>query len=305
LDDIPILVNGDDLGFRGDDHDYSIWQKITSFAGLIPSVGKTYKHDKYFTLNSEMWKFNRCTLKGTPYYFPQRIKHIEMGKCRGSIKGGTASTNPDILKSDDRVSLCRTTMWQEFLTSCPKQVNAWRFMWTANYDLIKDAVRRCPKIAVCLPKWAGGLGFPAPCPSSEFYESRKPTPHQLMMAQFAIENPNNRKVSSWVSETTTRGLHSLSLFRMREFMEATRSIGVTRFWTDSEDQTEVESPVSAICYANNTDYTEDRPLNLQRLLSNLCHQATKSSKMWGRFSKGWEEAWQKSKNVLKMSSYIY
>ena len=55
IDDLPVLVNGDDILFRANTGFYEIWKRKASSAGFSLSLGKNYVHSRYFTVNSELW----------------------------------------------------------------------------------------------------------------------------------------------------------------------------------------------------------------------------------------------------------
>jgi hypothetical protein len=52
LRDIPMLINGDDVALRGNQNLYRVWSKVTSFAGLNESLGKTYFSRDFVDINS-------------------------------------------------------------------------------------------------------------------------------------------------------------------------------------------------------------------------------------------------------------
>jgi hypothetical protein len=53
IDQLPILVNGDDICFRADDSFYAEWQAWTKVAGFTLSAGKNYISPDFVTINSE------------------------------------------------------------------------------------------------------------------------------------------------------------------------------------------------------------------------------------------------------------
>jgi hypothetical protein len=52
LDDIPLLVNGDDCLLIGPNDLLPVWRELTSECGLIESVGKSYFSDRFAMINS-------------------------------------------------------------------------------------------------------------------------------------------------------------------------------------------------------------------------------------------------------------
>jgi len=53
IDRLPVLVNGDDILFRASDEHYERWLLSIRTVGFTPSVGKNFKHSRFFTVNSE------------------------------------------------------------------------------------------------------------------------------------------------------------------------------------------------------------------------------------------------------------
>jgi len=77
-EELPVLVNGDDILFMADGQEgsfYSIWQTCISRAGFRLSIGKNYIHDSVLTVNSECWVWNQSHCE--PSF--KRIKHLDVG----------------------------------------------------------------------------------------------------------------------------------------------------------------------------------------------------------------------------------
>ncbi len=55
LQDLPVLVNGDDILFRSNSEHYTIWKRCVGEVGLQLSVGKNYFHSSVLTVNSEFF----------------------------------------------------------------------------------------------------------------------------------------------------------------------------------------------------------------------------------------------------------
>jgi hypothetical protein len=53
LDELPVMVNGDDIAFMANDDFYEVWKKWTSTAGFTLSAGKNYISPDFVTINSE------------------------------------------------------------------------------------------------------------------------------------------------------------------------------------------------------------------------------------------------------------
>jgi hypothetical protein len=55
LDDLPVLVNGDDISFYADRPFYDHWSAVIGRGGFIKSVGKNYFSPHFMTINSEVF----------------------------------------------------------------------------------------------------------------------------------------------------------------------------------------------------------------------------------------------------------
>jgi hypothetical protein len=205
LDEMPMLVNGDDLLLQTDEKGFHYWKEVTRFGGLRCSIGKTYLSRRALTLNSELWfpklKNHKVVpskeLEGTIYWTAEAQKIPQMGLVTGSIKGGLKHNGwrsmelPfEVLNSEESLSSFNTRgglsqRWEDFLESCPSKDLAWDWMWEHNFDNIRDAPRGT---AACLPVWLGGLGVPLPPPSHRHYQRRLPSPMQRIVANYISQN---------------------------------------------------------------------------------------------------------------------
>lgn len=55
LDNLPVLVNGDDILFQATPDQYDIWLQVIGSLGFKPSQGKNYYSPHFFTINSELY----------------------------------------------------------------------------------------------------------------------------------------------------------------------------------------------------------------------------------------------------------
>lgn len=55
LQELNVLVNGDDILFRCEKDQYENWFSNLHEAGFVPSPGKNFIHPKYFTINSQLY----------------------------------------------------------------------------------------------------------------------------------------------------------------------------------------------------------------------------------------------------------
>jgi hypothetical protein len=65
LDQAGVIVNGDDGLLKATRNGKLIWEKIATFCGLKPSVGKVYFSDKFFNINSTTYNYDPDTVSET------------------------------------------------------------------------------------------------------------------------------------------------------------------------------------------------------------------------------------------------
>jgi len=78
IEDLPVLVNGDDILFMSPGPEsgfYAKWKSSITEAGFRLSVGKNYIHNQLLTVNSEMWRWNK--LHSAPSF--TRVRHLDVG----------------------------------------------------------------------------------------------------------------------------------------------------------------------------------------------------------------------------------
>lgn len=185
LADIPMLVNGDDLLLVADLSTYQTWKRVVDWGGLIPSVGKTLVSKEFGTINSQLWKFENRESFGARWTEPVHVPHCALQLALGSMKSGHADSSG--FEASERSPRADSKMWREFLDSCPDRERGWRFLWSANRNLIHSLTRAFPTSPLCLPVEAGGLGFPLPPSTSEFYSPRAPRRAHLLAARMLLE----------------------------------------------------------------------------------------------------------------------
>lgn len=143
-----LLINGDDCVFPGvqpsEKHPgiFSIWKEISEFIGLTSSVGKTYVHRDFFTINSI--QFNVFNTWEENYI--KQVPYVNMGLIYGQSKSG------------QREKFARTlgTLHNDLLRTCPEEV------WTAAHKMFlkkhKDELSKY-KVPWYVPEWLGGFGL--------------------------------------------------------------------------------------------------------------------------------------------------
>jgi hypothetical protein len=68
-EDLPVLINGDDILFMADQNLYDIWKEEVQALGLSLSVGKNYYSEEICTINSELFTWsNQDGFRHVPYF---------------------------------------------------------------------------------------------------------------------------------------------------------------------------------------------------------------------------------------------
>jgi hypothetical protein len=137
LEEVPGLVNGDDIAFSADSDLYEIWKSVTSWAGFTLSVGKNYIHRRYLTINSELWDMVER----------RRIEYFNVGLLTGQSKLQTTTTSKPIWA------------WhREVLDGASNPARAHRRFLHYHKDDIA-AFTRNGKYNLFISRSLGGLGF--------------------------------------------------------------------------------------------------------------------------------------------------
>nr|UJQ92781.1 MAG: putative RNA-dependent RNA polymerase [Narnaviridae sp.] len=68
--ELPVLINGDDILFRSDPALYQIWLRNISSVGFVLSLGKNYVHPSVLTINSQIFRFQpqTCSFERAHFY---------------------------------------------------------------------------------------------------------------------------------------------------------------------------------------------------------------------------------------------
>jgi hypothetical protein len=141
LEDLPVLVNGDDILFRSNPEFYSLWLEEISKVGFTLSLGKNYVHRKVLTVNSQLYSFS-----GTRFDF---LGYLNTGLLTGQSK----LTGRDTAKD--------APIWALYNETIPNSVRpsrTHRRFLHYNRELISRASNR-GEYNLFLPFSRGGLGF--------------------------------------------------------------------------------------------------------------------------------------------------
>jgi hypothetical protein len=92
-DELPVLVNGDDILFKADAGFYEVWKKWIGRAGFTLSPGKNYTSPNFLTVNSEAWlmryKGGKPDFLKLRYLNAGLLLHEAAGPCRPPLRKET------------------------------------------------------------------------------------------------------------------------------------------------------------------------------------------------------------------------
>jgi hypothetical protein len=86
IKDLPVLVNGDDIGFRSSWDFYQWWRWNIQQVGFQPSVGKNFTSEDFVNINSQYYRIDKV---GDIHYVAEQVPYVNMGLITGRQKGDT------------------------------------------------------------------------------------------------------------------------------------------------------------------------------------------------------------------------
>jgi hypothetical protein len=154
LEDLPVLINGDDILFRADQSLYDIWKLHIKNVGFSLSIGKNYFHETLLMINSQMF----AHIGGPSSLDFREIHYLNCGLLTGQSKLSG--------RIEDRC----LPVWDLYNRVIPGARNAFRAhqrFLHYNKELIKEATGTGPNgssgnFNLFLPRERGGLGFIRP-----------------------------------------------------------------------------------------------------------------------------------------------
>lgn len=148
MNDLPVLINGDDILFRTNVSHYKIWKEFASSAGFSLSIGKNYTHKNFFCINSQSYWYNGTEVKDIPYFNVGLL----MGMSKGNNKKGGISAFS---------GLSLDAMYNEMIKGCQNPLRASKRFCHYNREHIKKITSN-GLFNLYLPRCLGGCGFQPP-----------------------------------------------------------------------------------------------------------------------------------------------
>lgn len=181
---LPLLVNGDDAGFRANPTEYTVWKAITEAGGLTPSIGKNYSSEDWLILNSQLFQMRIQEVKMLGKTVAKKILGVRRPIVCSTLLYCRARSIPawekDVDPNRKVVTETGGFMHGRSISECSKALIelhteefAERLIKTfvkVNADAIDQA--RLPGMPLHTPKCFGGMGIPGkPNPKFVLYFS--------------------------------------------------------------------------------------------------------------------------------------
>lgn len=148
---VPVLINGDDILFRANKRLISIWRKYIQAVGFSLSIGKNYVHERYFTMNSMLFRtsFNKDR---TDILEIRDVPYLNIGLLIGNTK---------VQRVSSALSDSIQDVWSVVMhgSHSPKRVLK-RFIHY-HYRTIEELTRK-GLYNLFIPRDLGGLGLEPP-----------------------------------------------------------------------------------------------------------------------------------------------
>jgi hypothetical protein len=178
LKDAPILNNGDDLAMKGTSKVKDIWEKISAYAGLKSSVGKTYFSRDFVEINSTQFlrteakpfvdikiitKWKKYPHGNFPVHTKQYIRRlnpftqtpfVNMGLLTGRKRSGARSYG---LIDPDKPTTQIGVRYRELIRTAPPSMKLQLHKMFIRMNKIH--LDKANPIPWYVPSWIGGLGL--------------------------------------------------------------------------------------------------------------------------------------------------
>jgi hypothetical protein len=138
----PVLVNGDDILFKGSKDYIQYWMRFVAAFGFEPSLGKNFVSPTFFTINSKLFYLDPMEVDAKPKLIP----YINFGLLTGRKKGSIRNLDDEVIKDNCDSSRLMTLgkVWKDLVEVSPSQVvcsNLWRLFVKYYGRLISPLVK--------------------------------------------------------------------------------------------------------------------------------------------------------------------
>jgi len=148
LNEIPLLVNGDDGLLRCNKSTKFFWERLSALGGLTPSVGKVYFSKEYMNINSTSFILKNDSIVHVPYINMGLVK----GMTRSDGKVGVDSVADSLQSSFGTIG----SRHRELIDSVPNglKLKVHKLFIHENYTVLKSV-----KVPWYVPENLGGVGL--------------------------------------------------------------------------------------------------------------------------------------------------
>jgi hypothetical protein len=131
VNQLPVLVNGDDILFFADSDLQEIWKDVVGGIGFKLSVGKNYASKDYCMVNSSLWRILRDTTGQVTRF--RSIPYLNCGLLTGQAK--VSNRNSEKYKTD------LASMYNEMMYNATDRVRAHSRFLHYNMDEVRTLTR--------------------------------------------------------------------------------------------------------------------------------------------------------------------
>jgi hypothetical protein len=146
VEELPVLINGDDILFRANSEFYGVWQEWLRYSGFTLSLGKNYINPTFFTINSQLYQFHH-DLDGT-----ENLKFL------GMFNTGLLTGQSKVTGGKNQAALPLWDIYNTVLDGAVSKSRAHRRFIHYNLKVIKEMTHD-GLYNLFLPHERGGLGF--------------------------------------------------------------------------------------------------------------------------------------------------
>lgn len=165
FNDLPVLINGDDILFRSDDFHYELWKSWAADCGFELSLGKNYTHERFLTINSRFFE-----------YKPHEDRFVEAPFFNAGVLTGQSKLGNKLSRSPEPI-------WDLYECCLNGAFNKWRAhkRFIHYYREVIEEMTNFGEFSLFIPRTLGGLGF-------KLFDEVRPhvtfTPFQLKFATY-------------------------------------------------------------------------------------------------------------------------
>jgi hypothetical protein len=200
LNHCPLTINGDDIAMKCSKNGYGLWRRITQYAGLIESLGKTYWSREWVEMNSTNFNFDKLAPTKTYKKLPSgrfsiwdnpftQTKFVSLGLINGLKRSGLSVGLRDQSDQNDNIG----ARYRKLMENCPSSLKE-----AVHKEFIHRhrGILKSMRLPWYCPEWIGGIGLTG---------YKEPPELDLRVAQMILYNwKQKRPVSIAHSEANWR-----------------------------------------------------------------------------------------------------